>query len=306
MEKQFEILEKLIEKESAILALIVRKTGSTPRSPGTFMLITKDKIYGTISGGVEEYQAIKKARSLIDEKKSELIHYTVDNKKAGDLGMVCGGENDVYFRYFDKKDYKLVKEINEKINNNDNLTLIYDIETSNIEITEDEKIKNKLVDDRYFYLNLKQKGRVYVFGAGHVSQALVPVLIYLGFDVTVIDDRKEFLSEDKFPSKVTLKNLDFKNMDIEITNSDYCVIMTRGHKYDEICIRYSLKNANPRYIGCMGSSKKANLVKENLLKDNYNIENLYLPVGIDINSETPEEIAISVAAQMIKIKNGDW
>lgn len=305
MQKIYEkLLEILKEKKDVILAVIVKKTGSTPRKEGAAMLIDSENSYFTISGGVEEFKVINDARTLLKEKSCALKYYSIDNKKAGDLGMICGGENYIYFHYFKIEDLNNLTKAYDKSLKNSDICLLYDVKNFTYKIENKNNYSyNKLTDNRYFLHRINDKIRVFVFGAGHVSRATVPVLKHVDFETTVMDDREEFLDSKYFPEDCRLKKIDFRKLDITIGNADYVLIMTRGHKYDLEIAKYILENFSPAYMGCMGSRRKANHMIENLENLNLDLTNLYVPVGIEINSNTPEEIAISIVAQMIKLRN---
>ncbi|MDO4594292.1 MAG: XdhC family protein [Tissierellia bacterium] len=309
MKKQFEKLQEFLKQDKKIaLAVIVKKHGSSPRSEGAYMLIDENSSYGTISGGKEEFRIIKDARKLLIENESRLNYYSIDNKKAGDLGMICGGENYVYIRIFDKNDLEIVEKFNEQRNVDKDISIIYDTKTHDLILsTETSKFenlkKNTFIEERYFIHNIQTSSKVLIFGAGHVSKALAHLTNFCGFDTIVMDDRDEFLDKSRFDDEVILKKVDFLKLDVDISDNDFCLLVTRGHKFDDICAKYILENSNVKYIGCMGSKRKATTMKENLLNEGYDLSNLYVPVGIEISSETPEEIAVSVLAQMIKLKN---
>jgi xanthine dehydrogenase accessory factor len=147
---------------------------------------------------------------------------------------------------------------------------------------------------------------VYLFGAGHISQQLAFLAKIVKFKVVVIDDREMFANRERFPDADEIIVSDFEEAfnKINIDQSSYIVIVTRGHLYDGIVLEKAIKT-NARYIGMIGSKNKIRILFKNLLEKGVPEEQLkkvYAPIGIDINSETPEEIAISIIAQLIKIR----
>jgi xanthine dehydrogenase accessory factor len=149
---------------------------------------------------------------------------------------------------------------------------------------------------------------VYIFGAGHISQQLAPLVKTVHFKVVVIDDREMFANRDRFPEADEVLVSEFEKCfsHLNIDESSYIVIVTRGHLYDGFVLEQAVKT-NARYIGMIGSKKKIRTLYENLTEKGIAREKLvrvHAPIGIDINSETPEEIAVSIVAELIKVRGG--
>jgi xanthine dehydrogenase accessory factor len=147
---------------------------------------------------------------------------------------------------------------------------------------------------------------VYVFGAGHISEQLAPLAKKVHFKVAVIDDREIFANRERFPEADEVIVSEFEKCfeRLNIDESSYVVIVTRGHLYDGIVLGQALES-NARYIGMIGSRKKIGTLYQSLIEKGIAKETLgrvHAPIGIDINSETPEEIAVSIAAELIKVR----
>lgn len=147
-----------------------------------------------------------------------------------------------------------------------------------------------------------------VAGAGHVSEPVAEIGTMAGFDVTVIDDRPEYANREHFPDVnevVCQSYLDyFRN--VPITPQTYIVLLTRGHKFDVISLQELLaRKEQPAYIGMIGSRRRISGVFEQLRSEftDHNFENVYSPVGLDIGAQTPAEIAVSIIAEILKVKN---
>jgi xanthine dehydrogenase accessory factor len=147
---------------------------------------------------------------------------------------------------------------------------------------------------------------VYIFGGGHISEQLAPLAKKVHFKVVVIDDREMFANQERFPEVDEVivsefeKCFDQFNMD----DSSYIVIVTRGHLYDGFVLEQAVKTT-ARYIGMIGSKKKIKTLYQNLMKKGISKEALkrvHAPIGLEINSETPEEIAVSIVAELIKVR----
>jgi len=147
---------------------------------------------------------------------------------------------------------------------------------------------------------------VYIFGAGHVSQQLAPLARLVHFKVVVIDDREMFANRSRFPEADEVIVSEFEKCfdQLYIDETSYIIIVTRGHLYDGFVLEQAIKT-NACYIGMIGSKKKIRTLYQNLMKNGITKEALNrvcAPIGIDINSETPEEIAISIVAELIKVR----
>jgi len=147
---------------------------------------------------------------------------------------------------------------------------------------------------------------VYIFGGGHISEQLAPLVKKVHFRVAVLDDREMFANRGRFPEADEVVVSEFgKCFDrLSIDDSSYIVIVTRGHLYDGFVLEQAIKT-NARYIGMIGSKKKIKTLYQSLKKKGISKEALnrvHAPIGLDINSETPEEIAVSIVAELIKVR----
>ncbi len=145
-----------------------------------------------------------------------------------------------------------------------------------------------------------------ILGAGHIGQSLAQIAATLGFKLTVADDRIKYANRERFPyaEAVLADSWDEIFKKVPVSSSSYIVIATRGHQYDLVCLRYALGTA-ARYIGLLGSRRKTKILLDTLQKegvDPINFERVYAPIGIEIGSETPEEIAVSIAAELVAVR----
>jgi xanthine dehydrogenase accessory factor len=147
---------------------------------------------------------------------------------------------------------------------------------------------------------------VYIFGGGHISQQLAPLAKRVHFKVVVIDDREMFANRERFPEADEVIVSEFEECfdRFSIDESSYIVIVTRGHLYDGFVLEQAVKT-NARYIGMIGSKKKIRTLYQNLMEKGVAKEALnrvHAPIGLDIHSETPEEIGVSIIAELIKAR----
>lgn len=263
-------LELIKDKTKFTFAVITESSGSAPRKAGAKMLVLPNgQTYGTIGGGTIEYAASKDALTAIQERRSFVKEYDLSNSKAAELGMICGGHVTIHFQYISPEN-----------------TAFYHLCL--------EEIK-------------KQTNIVYIFGGGHVAQELVPVLSHLDFTCIVFDDRPEFANSKSFPDafKCIVGNFERLNDYINVNQQDYVCIMTRGHQFDYL-VQKQILQTPAHYIGVMGSRKKTLAIREKLLADGFSEEEINRcksPIGLDIHAETPAEIAISIAGELIQERN---
>lgn len=331
MKKLFEQIRYCMKKgENLALVTIIADSGSTPRGAGARMLVHENgKIFGTIGGGDVEYKAQQLAAEVIKEKKSYIKAFKLVSEQIEDLGMICGGNVLLYFQFIAPDNHKMIEFI-------DHLLTIFDyyedswIITEIIDNTEwnmgiysksiglyglDIALKelskmlishgvNEVSGNRKFYIEpLVRSGRVIVIGGGHVAQELVPVLSHIDFRCIVIDDRKQFANKNIFPTADKVIVGEFTNIEgsVNITNNDYIVVMTRGHSYDYEVLKQVMKT-NAYYVGVIGSNEKMSKIFGELRHDGFtqkDLDSIFTPIGIAIKAETPAEISISIAAELI-------
>ncbi len=150
---------------------------------------------------------------------------------------------------------------------------------------------------------------VFIFGCGHISTCLAPLVKNVGFRLVVADDRSEFANPKRFPEADEIILDDFEGLleKLRIDENAYLVIVTRGHFYDKIVLEQALQT-NARYIGMIGSRRKVRMVFQNLMEMGFPkdaLDKVHSPIGLRIGAETPEEIAVSIQAELIQVRAGD-
>lgn len=147
-----------------------------------------------------------------------------------------------------------------------------------------------------------------ILGAGHVAKALIKVAKMIGFNVIVLDDRPDFANNERLPEadRVVLESYEKVERVIDLNRRSHVVIVTQGHHHDWVCLQQAIKYPLG-YLGLIGSERKIAQMKKKLLAAGFQqsaIDSIYMPIGLDIGAQTPEEIAISIAAELIKIRHG--
>ena len=144
---------------------------------------------------------------------------------------------------------------------------------------------------------------LYIFGAGHVATSLYRVARIAGFDVTVVDDREAYANRERFPEaqEVIAEDFDKAMERLQVSESSYIVIVTRGHRDDMRVLRWAVQTP-ARYVGMIGSKRKTITIFKELQAEGIPPElfdRVHAPVGLDIGAITPEEIAVAIAAELI-------
>jgi xanthine dehydrogenase accessory factor len=321
---------KLRAGESLVLVTVIASSGATPRGAGARMLIGKEgRICGTIGGGAVEYRSEHIAAEVLRDKKSGEKDFSLTRDDVEKLGMVCGGAVNVFFSYIpagDAQTLALCDEAERRFAAGEDLWLLSEIsEGGKLGLSSADgdfgldvpdwvhqmmtrhPLRQKQ-DGRDFYVEqINSSGRVYIFGCGHVAQELEPVLTHVGFRCVCMDDRPEFADKRLFPTAEEVKLIDFENIAASVTvgSEDYACIMTRGHAFDAV-VQAQMLQTPACYIGVIGSRAKIASVRKKLTEEygftDADFARVTTPIGLEIKAETPAEIAISIAGQMIELR----
>ena len=331
-------LSVLEEGENIALITIISTSGSTPAKPGTKMLVWGDlgETLGTVGGGCIEAEIITRTKNILPKKENKLITFNLTEDEI-DESSICGGSMEVLIETFDKNSKQLFKDILKIIENEEKGVLISFIskeklpnkillkipkqtETNNYdifppEITESitkvlktEQPTKKMLKDKteVFIEAVAEQPMLFLIGAGHISYFITKFAKTVGFRVTVCDDRIKFANKKRFPDADRIIVENFNNIfnTIEINKNSYIVIVTRGHKFDELALEKAVKT-DARYIGMIGSKRKVLIIlkrlKERGIPDDI-LKKVYTPIGLSIGAVTPEEIALSIVSELIKIR----
>ncbi len=330
MRQFYETIKKTLEQgQNIILVSVVSSLGSTPRGNGARMVVFENgTTLGTIGGGAVEHAGIRVAKEALQLKKSFIQGFDLSHGDAASIGMICGGKVTVCFQFIEAHIgfESIVDAILELLNQNSDSWMITEIidgvagrtgvydDYNGLRFLPQEilpKIKNNFGSQSvwtkgeisYFIDPLTTAGYAYIFGGGHVAQALVPVIAGVGFKPIVYEDRVDFAKPELFEGVWDTVLGDYTKIGehISIGCKDYVIIMTRGHQSDFEVLSEVLKS-QACYIGVMGSKTKIAVTNQRLLACGFHHEDIgriHTPIGLAIKACTPAEIAISVAAELI-------
>jgi xanthine dehydrogenase accessory factor len=337
----FHSIAGLLGGESLVLATIVSRSGSAPRAVGSRMVVRRDgNIVGTIGGGILEARVQDLAKEVFGHGQAVLKKYVLTAQDASQMGMVCGGVVQTLVQFLDASqpnNLELYREIVASLDARQRAWLItalpsiFDVPQSTAQylmksegtivgnldpqavqalIAQASAGQPELISyqgKEYLVEALCHEGIVYIFGAGHVSQQLAPLATLVGFSTVVLDDRQEFANRERFPNAAEVIVLDSFQRALEglETNADsYLVLVTRGHAHDQTVLRQAL-STKAGYIGMIGSRRKRDAIYAALGKEGFSrqdFDRVFSPIGLAIGAETPEEIAVSILAELIQVR----
>ncbi len=338
----FDSMVELLERqESVVLATILGRSGSAPRAVGTRMIVRADgSIRGTIGGGILEARVQDLAKETFARKGAVVREFVLTAEDAEAMGMICGGRLQVLIQFVDGNDpgflsfYRQVASAlelgkrawlvtgipaNETARNgpvqclfrNDGTRVFTGArEAVSMPSAVEESREPRVVshgDARFLVEPLCHGGIVWIFGAGHISQKLAPLMRLVGFHTVVLDDRAEFANRQRFASAdeiVVLDAFDRAVAGLEIDENSYLVLVTRGHAHDKTILRDAL-GTRAGYIGMIGSRRKRDAIYASLRGEGFAEEafgRVHSPIGLNIAAETPEEIAVSIVAELIQVR----
>ena len=291
------------------LATVVATWGSSPRPPGSQLVVRGDGVHqGSVSGGCIEGAVIEEALAVIAGGKARLLSYGVTNDMAWEVGLSCGGTVEVYVsRVPDVLDQLLADRAAHRP-----LALLTNLETGDAELVHDHQA---LREDRS-RMDDSERGRVFVqvhnpplrliiVGAVHISQPLVEMARLAGYDVTLIDPRGAFADRERFPGLAILE--DWPDEALSALEPDArCAVVTLTHdpKLDDPALAVALRSP-AFYIGCLGSRRTHAKRLERLTALGFSKDEcsrLHGPVGLSIGALSPSEIALSILAEITQAR----
>ncbi len=320
---------------------VVNTWGSAPRPVGSKMITTKGGgIAGSVSAGCVEGAVIQESESVINSGIPRLIEFGVADETAWEVGLACGGKIQVFIEPGNSLDsiYETLKSniagripfvtlsflegpdelINKKLLLQADGTSVGDLEIlegaqssiqTAMEYLEKEKSGTVVLPDGYkvFIETHPLPPKLIIIGAVHLSEPLITIANSIGFDTILIDPREAFATQERFPHVDHLIQAwpqDALN-DLALDKSAYIVVLTHDPKLDDPALILSLKS-QARYIGALGSQRTNQKRRERLLKAGVTedqLSRLHAPIGLDLGGRSSSEIAVSIMAEIVKVRN---
>ncbi|MEA5114607.1 MAG: XdhC/CoxI family protein [Geobacteraceae bacterium] len=340
-ETMFELLQQ--GESFAVATIFDKSGSAPRTEGAKMVVRQDGSIFGTIGGGRLEAGAINLAREIIPARKTVIQSFDLTSRDAAASDMICGGSGEILIDFIDARDdnnLKIYAEAAKIVAQGKKGWLITLLgkpsESTGIDrqqclvdsgrkmtgsVSCNAYLLEKLLagpakisihseafdEHRFLVEPLRQGGTVYLFGAGHVSQKIAPLSESLGFRTIVIDDRSDYASRERFPEPIETRVIEtFKELpELGIDGDSYLVIVTRGHLYDKDVLEQVLRS-KAAYIGMIGSRSKRELVYGEIISHGFNreeLERVYSPIGMNIGAETPEEIAVSIVGELVKVRS---
>jgi xanthine dehydrogenase accessory factor len=295
---------------ASALVTVVASTGSTPRHPPAKMIVGGDGIArGTIGGGRLEAEIMEAAAAVASGGAPPLRL----RRATQDLGMCCGGEIEVWIEPLDLARAPALMEVTRRLARRLPTALATTLAAPGGKkaLAEDPCLdtrRPRLEGDR-FVEPVLPRDRLLLFGSGHVARALAALAAGAGFEVVVCDD-DELLSQERFPTARRVESLDVAEVLSEVGpfgRGDHAIIATRDHGFDQAVLEQLLPRHELASLGMLGSQRKLERLRARV--ESRGIADagwarLRCPVGLHIGAETPEEIAVSIVAELIQMRSG--
>jgi xanthine dehydrogenase accessory factor len=316
------------EGEEVALATVVRTWGSGPRGPGAKMALTKDaRLSGSVSGGCVEAAVVEEGREVLETGAPKLLHFGISDETAWNVGLTCGGSIEIFV---EKLSDALFESFSKSIQDGKGVaraTVIRGVDTGrSVFVREGEPAKTVTEaaalraleqgqcdvftdeDGAEIFLDVELPPPTLVMVGGvHIAIALTTMAKALGYRTIVIDPRGVFGSAERFPHADELipewsdEGLEALGLD----RSSAVATLTHDPKIDDPALMVALRSP-AFFVGALGSKKTHEKRRKRLLDRGLTeaeLSRLFAPVGLDIGSRTPEEIALSVLAQIVAVRN---
>jgi xanthine dehydrogenase accessory factor len=309
--------QSLEDNIPVMLLYVLESKGSSPGRQGFFMVVTANgEMEGSIGGGIMEHKFVELAkeelRAVSFPQDSSAIKKQIHDKSAAknQSGMICSGEQTILLYPVKPGDKSAINNIINSLEKNENGCLTLSpggIEFNNVPCA-DYFFDMKSETDWIYKEKTGYKQQLSIIGGGHCALAFSNLMRTMDFYIRVYDERKNLktMNENKSAHEKHIVS-DYSALTDLITegNDHYVVIMTFGYRTDDIALR-ALVGKNFKYLGLLGSKSKIEKMFDDYRKegiDNNWLQKIYSPVGLQIKSQTPGEIAVSIAAEIIQIKN---
>ena len=335
--------ERFDAGEPVVLATVISRKGSTPRKPGAKMAFFRNgSNKGTVGGGALEAAVEKLAVKIWQSRGAVIKNFGLHDNITDGIGMVCGGDQQVLLAWLapNPSHREVLQRLLLPENLARPICLATRLQGSGPEygradlyLLDRQSAPDQIEIDQAIVASLRQKCRergfylsepandtlfivemihprptLFLFGAGHVARPVVEIASLVGFRTVVLDDRQNFASREHFPKAddlIVLQDFNHPLESLSLPDDAFVVIMTRGHALDQNILEQVL-GGPAAYIGMIGSrSKVAHCFRA--LKDKgigpEKLARVHAPIGLDIGSETPEEIAVSIVAQLIQVRS---
>lgn len=295
---------------AVVLATVTQVIGSAPRELGAKMLVCPGgKLIGTIGGGAGEARACDHALRVLVSGEKQFVEIDLSGNPQRETQGVCGGRMQVWLERWPQESLPLVRQILQSLESHQAAALVTPFQAgASPYLLPSTPVASIQVTDESLIEPLTAPPTLLIVGAGHVAVPLACMAQMAGFQVIVTDDRPEFATSERFSAEITVLAAPITQAlnSIPPQHQLYAALVTRGYLHDLEPLQLLLQRST-RYIGMIGSRKRVQRVQQALLEAGYppaQLDQLYAPIGLDIGALTPEEIAISICAELIQVRRG--
>jgi xanthine dehydrogenase accessory factor len=283
---------------------VIRTERSAPRDPGAVLAVSEEgDVVGSVTGGCVEPAVLEEAQTVLAGGPPRLLSYGIADEEAFEVGLPCGGTVDIFLA---RARRDLVEELARAVEEERPVALALDIAGSEIGeqrlLPLDGRFEPSIEGD-VFFLPFAPRPRLYVFGAVDHAAAVAHVGRFLGYRVTVCDARAKFATRERFPDvdELIVDWPDRFPAAAPVDERTAICVLTHDHKFDVPLLKVALETP-AAYVGAMGSRRTNAERRERLLAEGVSAEALgriRAPIGLDIGSRTPQEVAVAVAAEIV-------
>jgi xanthine dehydrogenase accessory factor len=316
------ILNGLQQHVPVALLYVLESRGSSPGRQGFFMAVdATGNMQGSIGGGIMEHKLVELAKERLSnnvDSAQQFIPTTEIKKQVHDpsvarnrSGMICAGEQTVLIHMVREGDAAAITELIRSLEANNNGCLFLSAKGIGFSTTspdEDFKFELRTETDWSYREKTGYKQQLFIIGGGHCALALSTIMKEMDFYIRLYEERaglNTLLQNEQAHEKILVNDYSLLNDLIHSDASSYVVIMTVGFRTDDLVL-HALRGKQFRYLGLLGSKSKIEKMFTGLSNEGFapeELEKIHAPAGLDIKSETPEEIAVSIAAEIIRVKN---
>lgn len=306
----FQQLAQALEHGPAVLATVTAVKGSVPREVGARLVVdVNGQAFNTIGGGAGEAKVLRRAQEVLKTGEKQFVDIDLSGAPQRQTQGVCGGYMQVWLERWQGKAAKLlVHSILRQLQTGQTVTLVTPLENAREPYLVEDAVQ---IDAAIAFVEtLQPPPTLLIVGAGHVGIQLAKVAHLIGFQIAVQDDRHEWANANHYPqaSQILVEGVDTAIASLAHHQNLYAALVTRGYTYDLAALQALLERSIPcRYIGMIGSEKRVRQVYGALAQAGMATEKLaaiYGPIGLDIGALTPEEIAVSIGAELIMVQRG--
>lgn len=310
-------MAECLKSESVILATVIDTQGSVPREVGAKMLICADgRVLNTIGGGAGEAKVIEQAIQVLQTGQKQVVEIDLSGASQRQTLGICGGRMRVWLERWPGASavvsdgsarMAILQAIQAGLRSGQSLTLVTPYSPD-----QDPYLlpANTPAPKHAFVEILEPPPTLLIVGAGHCALPLAHIADLIGFQIVVHDNRPQWATPDRFPQAAAIYTGAICEVMSELNQHTqlFAALVTRGYDHDVVALNALIGREPPcRYIGMIGSEKRMRQVFQALTSQGASpaqLQSIYAPIGLDIGALTPEEIAVSISAELILVRRG--